>query len=387
MGKTQEELKKAFDSSTLNSKFVSLNEEQSNAFIDTIVDESVMLKKARVQKMSKPNTSVARIGFNNRFLHPGTSGSQLDDSKRAEFGSEEIQLESKLIKGKFMITDEEREDVSQENLDGYLLGLVAKKVANELELASMISRKVASSPDIDHLFDGFIYRGLQDGNIINCADTGLFADRYVSKEKFLKGLKSLPTRFRANAKFFVPSDVMLDYQALYDTVADGSVRAELQNLICKKEAVEVMLMETGAPVEKTGTHGSTTTSAGVAAGQTVVPFTAVTNFSVGDEIVFNLGDADEQVRTITNISSLNVTIDSALTFALGSGDPIKEVTTDGAYSLLTNPQNLIYGIQKYFTFETERIASVGTQYHFKCRVDFQVEDPTALVVYKDMLVK
>lgn len=382
----KQELAKAFDTGSASSALVHLNLEQANAFIDTIVDESQLLKKARVHKMTKPTAEIAKLAFNGRFLNPGAIGTVQSDNERAEATTSTITLESKIVKGKFIVFDEEREDVTQGNLDTYLLSLIAKKTANEIEMASMIGRKVASPANIDGMFDGFLYRAITGGNVVDAADTGIFADRYVAKAKFSKAMKALPTRFRANAEYFVPSDVMIDYTDLYDTVADANVRAQLQGAIMRRPVTEIPLLECQFPVLKTG-GCSTTLTAGVAAGVSIVPVAATTNLSVGDEICLNFGDADEQVRTVTAINTLNITLNAPLTYAVSSGDTFKEVTTDGAVSLLTNPQNLIYGIQKDFTFESERIANVGTQYHFKARLDFQIEELTALSLVRNMLIK
>ena len=66
-----EKLAKAFDSATINGKLISLNEEQASAFIDTVVDQSRILKAARVIKMSKPVKTIAKIIDFGDFLKPG----------------------------------------------------------------------------------------------------------------------------------------------------------------------------------------------------------------------------------------------------------------------------------------------------------------------------
>lgn len=65
-----EQLLKAFDSATLAGKLVSLNNEQADAFIDYIEDESVLIKKARLIKMQKPTKTIAKLFANDKFLHP-----------------------------------------------------------------------------------------------------------------------------------------------------------------------------------------------------------------------------------------------------------------------------------------------------------------------------
>ena len=72
---------------------------------------------------------------------------------------------------------------------------------------------------------------------------------------------------------------------------------------------------------------------------------------------------------------------------------VKECTLNGAEALLTDPLNLILGIQTGgnpadgISFETERVPSVGWIYHFKMRMDAQVAIPQASGILTEMIVK
>lgn len=79
-----------------------------------------------------------------------------------------------------------------------------------------------------------------------------------------------------------------------------------------------------------GSPGSSTTTAAVAAGVSVIPFTATTNFTVGDYFrIEAAANASVEYRQIVNISALNVTVDSPLHFAHNSGVAVVETTGDG----------------------------------------------------------
>lgn len=78
-----------------------------------------------------------------------------------------------------------------------------------------------------------------------------------------------------------------------------------------------------------GGGGSSTTTAAVAAGATTIPFTAVTNFAVGDFFrIEAAAHALVEYRQITAIASLNVSFRDPLRFDHASGVAVVETTGD-----------------------------------------------------------
>lgn len=89
--------------------------------------------------------------------------------------------------------------------------------------------------------------------------------------------------------------------------------------------------------DASGSPGSSTTTAAVAAGATVVPFTATTNFAVGDYFrIEAAANASVEYRQIVGISSLNITVDAPLHFAHLTGVAVVETTGD-ARDVVTPP--------------------------------------------------
>jgi hypothetical protein len=78
----------------------------------------------------------------------------------------------------------------------------------------------------------------------------------------------------------------------------------------------------------TGGGGSSTTTAATVVGATTVPFTAVTNFTVGDYFKIDTSTATEY-RRITAIAALNVSFRDPLLQAHASGVAVVEVDGDG----------------------------------------------------------
>lgn len=84
-----------------------------------------------------------------------------------------------------------------------------------------------------------------------------------------------------------------------------------------------------------GGGGSSTTTAAVAAGATTIPFTATTNFSVGDYFrIEAAANASVEYRTITAISALNVSFRDPLKYAHLTGVAVVETTGDKRDSIV-----------------------------------------------------
>jgi len=144
MADKNEQLKKAFDSSTMAGKLVNLNTEQATEFIDYIVDESSLLKQVRLIRMTKPNKTIAKIMSAGRFLRPGKTNVKLTEAEMQEFQSDTLELSSKMVRGGLFLTDEEMADnIEGQAVTDHMIRLIARKVANELEEIAIYSKLTA----------------------------------------------------------------------------------------------------------------------------------------------------------------------------------------------------------------------------------------------------
>ena len=95
--------------------------------------------------------------------------------------------------------DQELEDnIEGGSLEAKLVNIVAKKTANELEQIALYSRKRSGAQTSFGLYDGFIWRAIQDGNVVNASS---LTSQEVSRELFVKMYKTMPTKWRNNAKW------------------------------------------------------------------------------------------------------------------------------------------------------------------------------------------
>lgn len=380
-----EKLQKAFDNTTLNGDKVNLNTEQASAFIDSIVDESKILKLAKVVKMEKPKVMFSDIIADGDFLHPHKGDGSSEENAAFEFGSSDKYLLAEEVSGNIFIRDDEqRNNIEGAALTNHLLGIIVKKVGNQLDTVGMTAIKKDSVYGLEDMFDGFTKRIIDNGNIVDASSAALFGSdvRTIKKAKFTKAWKTLPTKYRTDMKFFAASDTVIDYNDQFDT---NYSRNEFVNNVLGKDLVEVPLFSIDNPVPSA--TASTTTTTASAKDQKVLNVTASTGFLAGQEVVIGLGTKYQQVRVVDTVGTGTITFTTNLTQAIGAslGIAVQTCTLDGTDVLLTNPENLLYGIQlEGMSFEYKREANKGDRYYFKMAIDFQVANPQAAVLLRHL---
>lgn len=130
----KEQIKKDYNLKSLPT--IELSPEESDRFIDCIVDESKMDEYARVIKMNRPQKDIDAIGFGEgRFLVPSDA---MNESKyKKQFSHNRINLDTEESMGALAVFDSDLEDVAHiENPNQYkkhLMSIVTRKIANELE--------------------------------------------------------------------------------------------------------------------------------------------------------------------------------------------------------------------------------------------------------------
>lgn len=388
MATVNQKIIKAFSDNTGNSSMVHLNTRQADAFIDYIKDESVILKNSRIKKMNAPMENIAKLGVGEEVFFPAKQGSSLDETKRVNFSGEQIKLVTKEIMAEVKILDDELED----NIEGmsfreHLMRMISKKGANQLERAALYSRETENGDSINSLFNGFIKTLDKSGTVL---DANAETDRFVSKDKLAKLYKALPTKYRSSLnKFYMPNDVAIDYETLYEATS---------NDINKKGAFGISfenapLMSIERPVAvKSGF--SATLGANTVKWESVITLSKTTGLTAGKEIAIAL-DNDKQFATkVVSVdgTAKTATLEDALPFDyskdLSEENEVSEVTLDGADIILTDASNLIWGIQRDITIETERSARErATYFVVTLRCDFAVENPQAAGLLKNIKIK
>ena len=243
MGMTNEELiRKAVitaDALAANGK---LNPEQSDKFIDYVVDESVLKNNARIIKFRPETLEIDKIGVGQRAAVPKSEAT--DPGIRRGVSTSKVSLIPKEIMVPVEIGDTFREiNIEGENIDNHIMQMFAKQLANDLEElyinGDILGHAVTQSDIIDNgdsskqVKDNYL--ALQNG-WLRLADSGNVVDMEnmtIGLKVYSKLLRSLPTKFRRNKndlRWFMSPDMWELYMeklatratALGDSAAGGN---------------------------------------------------------------------------------------------------------------------------------------------------------------------
>ena len=386
MTKVWEKISKVFDSATANGGLVHLNTEQADRFIDYIVDESAIMKDAKVVKMNTPTKKVATLDIDDEIFVPGVDWEAQENIKATA-------MEKELISKEIIATIKIKDDELDDNIEGnafkdHLFRMIAKKGSTQLERVGVYAKKVDWAKTVDRMFDGFITQTERQGNVIDATDTTLFADRYIDRTKLTKARKAIPDNLvDLIDKLYMPSKLSWDYEDLY---IEGQNRVPTDRVGGLKFTEANVLGKGRAIIKVGGASGELATS--VVAGATTIELTDATWFAVDQTIAIALGEGQEHIAKITAIDTNTLTLDTAVVYAIDANDSkqklVNEVLTDGLDVFLTPAQNMLYGIQRNITIEPERRARErATYFVLTARIDTLLLNPTASVVLKGLKTK
>ncbi|PZM87451.1 MAG: hypothetical protein DLD55_01105 [candidate division SR1 bacterium] len=377
-----QKIAKAFNAEAGNSKLVHLNTQQADLFIDYIQDESALLKKVRKVKMNTPIKEIAKINIGEEVLYPaGRSGTKFT-GKAVEADTNTIQLKSKKMRAKVVILDDEIED----NIEGpafkeHLMRMLAKRAGNQLEKTALYGRYVGDTPATPNVIstlnqvDGFLAKA---GVIVDAADSNMFEKRSIDLGKLKKLRKSFKNQYRSGLEIFMSDGLKLDYLEKYQALA--GYNTVNQAGYAGKNFIDIPLLREDRPVVKVG-GASTTLASANTAGQKTITVASANNIEVGDELVIAIGTPLEWAGSVANKSGNTITFDAPVPYTYTGNETVYECLTDGTDVIMTDPNNLIWGIQRDFTLEMDRDAELEANiFYLSIRTDFQVENSEALGV-------
>lgn len=287
-----------------------LNPEQTDTFIQILMNSPTLLNAARLVTMNGPQKKINKIGLGSRILRAATSATALADDQRAKPDLGSILLQSKEVIAELHIPY----DVFEDNIEGgninapmgspagglqdTIMALVGNRVALDLEELGVLGDSQSTDSYLA-LCDGFLKRATS--HIVDASGATM------SKDLCKAAVKAMPDKYLRNRgalEYFFSVDNETEYR---DTVANR---------------------------------------------------------------VTGLGDS-----ALTTVSALNV-----------FGSPLNGASmmpnNKGIYTL---PKNLIFGVQRKVNIEHDKdIRARKFIVVVTARVDFQVEEPDALVLIDDI---
>lgn len=175
-----------------------LGRQQTEAFIDLVVDESKLLKAVRNVKRDHPSGQINLL----TFTEPVTEDAALTHSERAPSESV-VNYDSKKTRSTFDLTSDFMEDVrasSPQEVQRNIAKMFAKQIANDHEQLAIegndtIATSVTASDRLLKTNDGIITildDGIAAGQVIDAEGKNL------SKKLFYDTMRVLPSKYKRN---------------------------------------------------------------------------------------------------------------------------------------------------------------------------------------------
>jgi len=182
-----------------------LNAEQSNRFLDFVVDQSVLMQNSRVVRMRASSMDIDKLSVGTRIMRKATEAT--DDGSNAAVTFSKVSLSSVKLRLDWEISTESLEDnIEGASLEDHLAQVMARQTANDLD-DLLINGNTSSSNTLLKALDGFVKLALASGTTVDEAGDN------VSRSVFDRVLRNLPSKYlqrRNELKFFTGPGVVQD---------------------------------------------------------------------------------------------------------------------------------------------------------------------------------
>lgn len=291
-----------------------LSPEQTNTFIDMVVDQPTILKQVREVRMTGPTAKINKIGMSGRMLRAATQTGGANDNgsndrylakaKRSAPTTSQIEMSTKEVIAEIRIPYEVFEDnIEGDNFEMHVMRLIAERAALDLEELALFGDTTNATDDFLALHNGYMKRAT--AHVVDNAAAG------ANDAMITTSLLAMPQqylRYLPQMRAFISQANKIKFQA---------------SRIARQTAL-------------------------------------------GDASVVGNMALVSQGLTIEEAPML-----ASDTLAVGGA---------GKKGLITNPKNLIFGIQRHLTIETERdIRSREFVIVLTMRIALNVEDSNAVV--------
>jgi hypothetical protein len=301
--------------------------QEADRLIDLIVDQSTLWPMARVIRMNTNEQRVRFVDLTAGVLQPATCGTQTDT---ASITASVCTLRTVELRASVPVCD----NVLEDNIEGpafeaHFLQMMAKAISNELELWALMSNTsgVYHSPYLNAateiLIDGW-YQQMQSGHVLDAVPTSPDTNgRYLHVCKLAEMENAMPDKYMMN-----PS--------------------QLRFFMPRKMITDYKSIVAARP-------------------------TPLGDSQFTGKVPMSWGDIGIQQVTLLPTDMAHC---SGGSFGGAS---------DGTFMFLTDPQNLILGIQRQITYERWRDGSRAQTWHvWSIRADAQICVPDATVLYDCM---
>ena len=183
-----------------------LNAKQANTFLDYVFDQSVLMKTARIVRMSEPTVDIDAMDLGNRIMRKASEG--VDDGVNADPTFSKISMTTVKLRLDWELTTEGLEDNIQGNsLEDHVASLMARATANDLEDLYIHGDTTSSDPLLKSL-NGWRKIARSDANVVDAAGG------YLTRSVFDTALRAMPNKYlqrRSQLAWSTSSSLLQDY--------------------------------------------------------------------------------------------------------------------------------------------------------------------------------
>jgi len=189
-----------------------LQDEQAEKFVVDMIKESMMMKMVNVQGLRSHTKLIDKVGIDGRVLRPGTSGHALAAADRVKPTTDQVTLNTHLMKAEIRLNDEVLEDnIENGRFKQTVMGMMSEHVALDLD-DLLVNGDTTSADPLLALFDGMIVSATS--HIVAGGSVP------IAKSMLKDAIKAMPSEYRRlkrNQRFLTSEDAAIDY---HDYLAD-----------------------------------------------------------------------------------------------------------------------------------------------------------------------
>lgn len=179
--------------------------EQSNRFIDFVVDQSVLMQNSRLVRMRAPQMEIDKTSVGTRLLTKATEAT--DGSANAAVTFTKVSLSTVKLRLDWALSTESLEDnIEGASLEDHIAQIMARQTANDMD-DLFINGNTSSNNGLLKALNGFVKLSLTSGRTVDEAGNN------VSRSTYDRILRNLPSKYlqrRNELKFFSGSGVVQD---------------------------------------------------------------------------------------------------------------------------------------------------------------------------------
>lgn len=368
-----------------------LNPEQSNRFVDYVIDESSMMGRARVIRFRGAQKLIEKLNVHGRVAVPKAEAT--DPGVRRGVQSSKVTLEHHEIMVPFEFGDiMKEENIEGDNVEDTIVRLMATRFSNNTEELFWDANTVGPAQTEEYMVEGgstslYVldnYLAMFDG-WLHSAQSGHVVDAEnepMSPSIMSRALQAMPNKFKKNKaalKFWLSWDHEQAYRESVGTRAtqsgDNALAATGNVPAYGVELVPVSLLSSEPLVVEDSVANSDGTT------PTALGFAPITNVVITDTTLGENPEAAYIEDTDYTVDYANGTWTRDGGGAIGSGGTVKVTFQAAGQMLLTPPSNLIICIGRDVRVESQRNIFRGTtEYAVSAKVFCTFEEVDAVVV-------